>query len=395
MQATGTVSLVVFSSLKLLNEDPVLQIPLLFAEDKRAEKIDVSMGTYRTAEGHPYLFQVVQQAEAFLGKNKEYLPIEGDKFFLAQVCQWIFGGAEALVSLQTIGGTGALRLGLDLLLSAGHRSLFISTPTWPNHPWIAQSAGMEVLEYPYYDFRSGGVDWAALKTAVAEMPQGSVMLLQPTCHNPTGQDLVQDQWQELLALLLKRDIFPFFDLAYAGFSASFELDFWPIRHMRALGGACAVALSFSKNFGLYGERVGALVFSLQEEEPKVVLSQLKRRVRAYYSSPPRYGAEIVSKILSTPLLKQGWEREVHTLRDRMDQMREQLYALLLEKRVVGVDFLAHAQGFFALFPFGEQKVIELREQEGLYLQGTGRLNMAALTPYNVERVACVLATAMR
>lgn len=387
-----------FASVEQLPEDPIFGLGQLFQADPHPHKVNLSIGAYRDDEGKPKVFECVRVAEKGLldaHANKEYLALSGDPHFLKLIMQQAFG--EALYSehsarifpLQTVGGTGALRIGMEFLSRNGLKSFYLPDPTWPTHRLIASYAALKIQNYPYYSAQSHGVDFPALSRFLRTLERGSIVLLHACCHNPTGADLSEAEWQEISKIMKERSLLPFFDMAYQGLGRDLDSDAWSVRYFLQQGHEMLVALSYAKNFGLYGERVGALALVCQDPAliPRVS-SQLKQITRATYSNCPLQGARIVSIILQSPLLTQEWKKELTQVRERIQNMRLQLVQKL--RQVVpnhDMGFLAHQQGMFSYTDLSEKQVLRLREDYHIYMTGNGRLSIPGLTRHNIDDVA--------
>ncbi|MGH7889944.1 MAG: aromatic amino acid transaminase, partial [Thermodesulfobacteriota bacterium] len=326
------------------------------------------------------------------------LPIAGDSSFLNQVGSLVFGEffwigeGKRICAVQTLGGTGALRVGGEFLKQEIGERVAISDPTWPNHREIFKRCGMAVEHYPYYDIRKNGLEFERAFQFIKNLTPGSIVLLQPCCHNPTGADLSLEEWKELLKLLRENGLLPFFDFAYQGFGTSLEEDAKVIRLFMAERMPMLVACSNSKNFGLYSERVGSLyIVTETEQTAEKVLSKLRTIVRPNYSNPPRHGVQIVSHILSTPALKKIWEQEIKGMRERIQKMRrefvEQLAARSLKR---DYRFLAHRSGMFSFTGLQKEEVKRLQQEFAIYMPLDGRINLASLSDQNLSYVVNAL-----
>ena len=294
-----------------------------------------------------------------------------------------------IVTVQSLGGTGALKLGADVIqrVSPG-ATVAMSRPTWGNHPSIFAGAGLRVTEYPYFDPVTGGVDWPAMREAVAAMAPGTVLLLHACCHNPTGADLSPGQWDELAALVRGRALVPFLDMAYAGFAEGLEADSHPARLLAASGGPLFVATSFSKSFALYGERVGALsVVAADAAQAALVLDQVNVAIRTNYSTPPVHGAMLVAAILTDPALRAGWMAELDAMRARIKRMREGLAARLEGNNRQDFSRLVAQKGLFSYSGLTATQMERLKSEFAIYGVSDGRLCMSALTEATLDRVA--------
>jgi len=377
-----------FEGISCLPEDPILGLSAEFRKETRKEKINLGIGTYKAPDGSPYVFPAVREAEKRLlarQLDKEYLPIEGDLAFAQAVAPLTFGADfSSFAFLHTTGATAALRVGMEACARLGKGPLFFSTPTWVNHFLLAERAGMKTGEYPYYDPKTHRLDFVGLMDAVKKMPAGSLMLLQSCCHNPTGTGLTKEQWVELSLLMKQRKIVPFFDSAYQGFGDGLEEDAFPIRHFAAEGHEMLVAISFSKNFGLYGERVGVLALRTEKEPLTAALaSHCKAVVRSQYSLPPCNGSRIIKEILADPLLEAQWKEQLISVRRRVCQMREGLAHRLGS----AFDFMLEQQGMFSFIGLNKEQVERLKKEQAIYIPSSGRINVASLTEGALDRVA--------
>ena len=381
----------------MLPPDPILNLPILFAADPRPYKINLGIGVYHNNDGKSVLFSSVKEAEAAIvvnGNAKNYLPIDGESHFLKATLELIYG-TELLKSLegkiycaQSVGGTSALRSGADFLLTETSNKIFISDPSWPTHQLIFKRSGFEVALYDYYDQKNCCLNFDAMCQWIRNMPSGSVILLHANCHNPTGVDPTHEEWKELSEIIRKQKVIPFFDFAYQGFGSSVDEDAWAIRYFAAQGHEMLVANSFSKNFGLYGERVGSISVICDNKEaiPKIS-SQLKQLIRATYSNPPRHGANIVSQILSTPSLKCLWLDELAEMRDRIKKMRIAFAdGLEMNDAHRRWDFIRQQKGFFSFLGLSYEQVQRLRTDHAVIMPDNGRINMAGLNSHNLQDV---------
>ncbi|MGF6734446.1 aromatic-amino-acid transaminase [Paraburkholderia youngii] len=383
--------------------DPILTLNENFAKDSRDHKVNLSIGIYYDDQGRLPVMQAVREAEgqllAELGP-KPYLPMAGFAHYRDAVQSLVFGDDSAartegrIATVQTLGGSGALKVGADFIKRyfAGSR-VWISDPTWENHRFIFERAGFEVNAYPYYDESSGGLKFEEMLSAIDALPARSVVLLHACCHNPTGVDLNDAQWVQLIEVIGKRNLLPFIDMAYQGFGAGIDADAFAIRELVRQNVPALVANSFSKNFSLYGERCGGL--SVICESPGIaarVLGQLTSAVRANYSNPPTHGAKIVARVLTTPELRQSWQQELASMRRRIMRMRAEIHERLRGK--VPDTMLARyleQRGMFTYTGLSAEQVDTLRERHGVYLIRSGRMCVAALNDNNVATAAQAIA----
>lgn len=387
-----------FESVAKLPQDPIFKLPVAFNSDPRSCKVNLGVGTYRDAEGRTPIFSSVKKAERSLmdkESSKEYLPIQGLPAFIHACSDLVFGSGissektREICTVQTLGGTGALRLGGDFLVRAmGRRTIYLPDPTWPNHGKVFGYAGMDVHHYNYYDKDVQNVDFREVSQKIGSMEPEGIVLLHVCCHNPTGCDFSTEQWQELSALIKKRRVIPFFDMAYQGFGEGVEEDVFPIRYFAAKGHEMLVANSLSKNFGMYSERIGSLsIVAEGEEAAGRISSQLKQLIRSNYSNPPRHGAQIVADVLQSAALKNEWLEELSGMCRRLTALRRRLVAGLQDK-CKGKDwsFLARQKGFFAYCGFTAEETGRLIKNYGIYVPDDGRINISGLNENNLDYV---------
>ncbi len=388
-----------FAHIEAFPGDPILSLNEDFQRDPRTDKVNLSIGIYFDDEGRLPVMQAVAKAEAALLADmgpRPYLPMSGLAAYRNAVQALVFGedsparAAGRIATLQTLGGSGALRVGADFLKRYYPQAqVWISDPSWENHRVVFERAGFTVNTYPYYDDATGGLKFDAMMDALRAIPAGSIVLLHACCHNPTGVDLNQDQWRQLIALLKANQLLPFVDMAYQGFGAGLEDDAFAIRELVAQDVPCLVANSFSKNFSLYGERCGGLsVFCNTAGEAANVLGQLTGAVRANYSNPPTHGARVVAKVLTTPELRQLWEEELAQMCNRIARMREAIHHNLRD-HVSGEALSRYLtqRGMFTYTGLTADQAERLREQHGVYLLRSGRMCVAGLNERNVGIVA--------
>jgi aspartate aminotransferase len=315
----------------------------------------------------------------------------------------LFGqGHEVLTSNRSVtaqapGGTGALRVAADFIARMFPTArVWLSDPTWPNHPSIFKAAGLETGVYPYFDAATNGIKFDALLATITTIPAGDVVLLHGCCHNPTGADLTPSQWQQIATVVTERKLLPLIDFAYQGFGDGLEEDAIGMRAMCRPGQEVLIASSFSKNFGLYNERVGALTLVANTEQAaETALGHLKLAIRANYSSPPAHGAAIVTTILRNPALRSQWEQEVADMRDRINQMRHLFVETLNEKGVQqDFSFIAHQRGMFSFSGLTPTHVKALREEHGVYIVGSGRISVAGMTEGNMDYLCAAIAAVL-
>ncbi|HGZ2545566.1 TPA: aromatic amino acid transaminase [Klebsiella aerogenes] len=387
--------------------DPILSLMERFKEDPRSDKVNLSIGLYYNEDGIIPQLQAVADAEARLNAQPHgaslYLPMEGLNSYRHAIAPLLFGADHPVLkqnrvaSIQTLGGSGALKVGADFLKRYFPQSrVWVSDPTWENHIAIFEGAGFEVSTYPWFDDETNGVRFEAFLAKLQTLPERDIVLLHPCCHNPTGADLSNAQWDEVVKVLKARNLIPFLDIAYQGFGGGMEDDAYAIRAIASAGLPMLVSNSFSKIFSLYGERVGGLSIVCDDAETAGrVLGQLKATVRRNYSSPPNFGAQVVAAVLNDPALKASWLAEVEAMRTRILAMRQTLVDALKEA-VPGknFDYLLKQRGMFSYTGLSAAQVDRLREEFGVYLIASGRMCVAGLNSRNVQRVAQAFAAVM-
>ena len=393
--------------MELLPADPILGLSATFAKDPRTDKINLASGVYVDETGRTPVFACVRAAEARLveqGLNKVYLPIEGPATYLECVQDLLFHRDEPvrqegrLRTLQSVGGTGALRMAAEFVKRLNpNGAVWVSDPTWPNHPGIFAGVGLKVRRYPVWNPATGRADPVAMVSALDEAKPGDAVILQACCHNPTGADPDGEGWRLVLDTVVQRRLLPIFDFAYQGFARSVEADANVLAAAEARGLEFLVASSFAKNLGLYAERVGALSFVAADGEAAArAFSQLQNIVRIMWSNPPAHGVRVATTVLMDPDLRTLWTRELDGQRERLAGMRRALAEALRERGVTGwSESLPTQVGMFSLTGLGAGAVRKLREAHGLYLVESGRINVAGLRRANLDRVAELLAMAGR
>jgi aromatic-amino-acid transaminase len=397
----------VFQKVDAYAGDPILSLMERFKEDPRSDKVNLSIGLYYNEEGIIPQLQAVAEAEARLNAVPHgaslYLPMEGLNSYRNTIAPLLFGADHAVLTqkrvatIQTLGGSGALKVGADFLKKYFPDSgVWVSDPTWENHVAIFEGAGFTVQTYPWFDSETNDVRVDALLEKLNTLPERSIVLLHPCCHNPTGADLTNAQWDAVIDVLKTRNLIPFLDIAYQGFGAGMEEDAYAIRAVASAGLPALVSNSFSKIFSLYGERVGGLSVVCEDAEAAGrVLGQLKATVRRIYSSPPNFGAQVVATVLGDDRLKASWLAEVESMRKRILTMRQELVDVLKEA-VPGhnFDYLLKQRGMFSYTGLSAAQVDRLREEFGVYLISSGRMCVAGLNASNVHRVAQAFSAVM-
>jgi aromatic-amino-acid transaminase len=392
-----------FTHVEMAPRDPILGLNEQFGSDPNPNKVNLGVGVYTDENGKLPLLKCVmaaEQAMAEAAKPRGYLPIDGIAAYDTAVQSLVFGAdsaevkAKRVATVQALGGTGGLKVGADFLKQVnGKAQVLISAPSWENHRALFTRAGFDVAEYPYYDAKTRGIDFAAMRSALQAAAAGTIVVLHACCHNPTGYDLTPAQWDEVVAIVEARNLVPFLDMAYQGFGQSIAEDGAAVAKFVASGVDLFIATSFSKSFSLYGERVGALsVVCKNAEETARVLSQLKIVIRTNYSNPPTHGAQIVATVLATPALRAQWEEELAAMRVRIKAMRTALVEKLAAagaKQDMG--FIAKQQGMFSYSGLNATQMQRLRGEFGIYGVDSGRICVAALNAKNIDAVVSAIA----
>ncbi|MGK2898973.1 MAG: aromatic amino acid transaminase [Burkholderiaceae bacterium] len=391
-----------FSAVEMAPRDPILGLNEQFNADPNPAKVNLGVGVYFDDNGKLPLLQCVQTAEKMMmeaPKARGYLPIDGIAAYDQAVQGLVFGADSAAVragriaTVQAIGGTGALKVGADLLerMNVGARVL-ISDPSWENHRALFEGAGFVVDHYPYYDAARRGIDFDGMLGALDQAAAGTIVVLHACCHNPTGYDITADQWAKVIATLESRGLVPFLDMAYQGFGEGIAEDGAVVGLFVAAGLDFFVATSFSKSFSLYGERVGALsVVCASKDEATRVLSQLKRVIRTNYSNPPTHGAQVVALVLTTPALRAMWEEELAGMRVRIKKMREALRSRLEAALKRDFSFITRQRGMFSYSGLSKEQMQRLRSEFGIYGVDSGRICVAALNTKNLDATVSAIA----
>jgi len=398
-----------FSAVEMAPRDPILGLNEQFAADPNPNKVNLGVGMYYGEDGKLPLLSCVAAAEQQLveaATPRGYLPIDGIAAYDAAVQGLVFGvgsgilAAKRVATVQALGGTGALKIGADFLKRVNPQAkVLISDPSWENHRALFTSAGFEVATYPYYDAARrevDGINFTGLRAALKAADSGTIVVLHACCHNPTGYDLTPEQWAEVVAVVKARGLVPFLDMAYQGFGSGLTEDGAAVALFVASGLDFFVSTSYSKNFSLYGERVGALsVVCESAEEAARVLSQLKVVIRTNYSNPPIHGAQIVATVLATPALRARWEQELAGMRTRIKTMRSELVKALGAAGVKGdLTFITRQQGMFSYTGLNATQMQRLRSEFGVYGVDSGRICVAALNHKNLGAVAKAVASVM-
>uniref|UniRef100_A0A069DT85 Aspartate aminotransferase n=1 Tax=Panstrongylus megistus TaxID=65343 RepID=A0A069DT85_9HEMI len=390
-----------WSKVEMGPPDAILGITEAFKKDTHPQKINLGVGAYRDDNGKPYVLNSVIQAEEQIMNermDKEYAAIHGIPQFCAKAIELALGDNSPIIknglnaTVQSISGTGALRIGAVFLQKffPGNKEVYVPDPTWGNHIPIFNHSGLPVKKYRYYDAKTVGFDFKGAMEDLSKIPEKSIVLLHACAHNPTGIDPKKEQWKELSDIIKKKNHFPFFDMAYQGFaSGDVANDAFAVRHFLSEGHQIALAQSFAKNLGLYGERIGAFtIVSSSAEEAARVLSQIKILIRPMYSNPPIHGGRIVTKILSDPKLKSQWLLEVKGMADRIISVREKLKSqLAAEGSKKNWNHITDQIGMFCYTGLTPQQVERLTKEFNIYLTKDGRISMAGVTSKNYKKLA--------
>ena len=387
--------------------DAILGLTEAFKKDPNPKKVNLGVGIYKDAQGRtPILVSVKRAEERILQEEntKNYLSIDGSPEYGAAVQELLFGADHEIIrsnrsiTAQAPGGTGALRVAADFIATMfpGAR-VWLSDPTWPNHPSVFKAAGLTTAVYPYFDAANNGVAFAAMLAAIKQIPASDVVLLHGCCHNPTGADLSLAQWQEVAAVVAERKLLPLVDFAYQGFGDGLDDDAAGLRALCTQVDELLIASSFSKNFGLYNERVGALTLVARNADAaEKALGHIKIAIRANYSNPPAHGAAVVTTVLRDPALRAQWEAEVTEMRERINTMRHLFVETLNEKGVTrDFSFIANQRGMFSFSGLTPEHVKALREKHGVYIVGSGRISVAGMTEGNMDYLCTAIADVLK
>ena len=385
-----------FENITAAPADPILGLADLFRADDRPGKINLGIGVYKDETGKTPVLTSVKKAEQYLLENettKNYLSIDGLADFARCTQALLFGNDSPLISArrartaQTPGGTGALRIAADFLATqTSVKRVWISNPSWPNHKNVFNAAGLEVCEYHYYDAANHTLDFEGMLASLSQVQPGDVVLFHGCCHNPTGIDPTAEQWQKLAEISQANGWLPLFDFAYQGFARGLDEDAEGLRIFAASHQELIVASSYSKNFGLYNERVGAITLVAADAGvAETAFSQVKYTIRANYSNPPAHGAAVVATILSNDALRTIWEQELSDMRQRIQRMRQLFVNTLAEKGAQrDFSFIIKQNGMFSFSGLTKEQVIRLREEFAVYAVNSGRVNVAGMTPDNMS-----------
>lgn len=395
-----------FEQISAAPDDPILGLTEAFKSDHRTDKVNLGVGIYKDEAGQTPILATVKKAETTLlanEKTKSYLSIQGSEAYGAAVQALLFGKDSEIIATkrartaQAPGGTGALRIAAEFYASQlKNKKVWVSNPTWANHNNVFAAAGLDIVKYDYYDADAKTMDFASMLTSLEGAASGDLVLFHGCCHNPTGIDPTEAQWRKLAALSAEQGWLPLFDFAYQGFGKGIEEDATGVRIFTEENRELLVASSFSKNFGLYNERVGALTLIAQDSgAAETAFSQVKSLIRANYSNPPAHGAAVVTTILNDAALYAEWDKEVAEMRDRIQQMRNLFVATLKEK---GVDrdfsFIAGQNGMFSFSGLTKEQVATLKDSHGIYIVGSGRISVAGMTRNNMDQLCTAIAAVL-
>ncbi|MGB2054889.1 MAG: aromatic amino acid transaminase [Porticoccaceae bacterium] len=385
-----------FESLKPVGMDPILGLMAAFRADDRANKIDLGVGVYQDDRGRTPVMASVKEAEAqlmTLETTKSYQGIAGDPDYNQRILQLLFGDEHSILNsgriktIQAPGGSGALRVGAEVIVRARpDAKLWVGVPTWPNHIPLLGSAGVTIKEYPYYNLSNHQIDIESMMATLAQVPAGDMVLLHGCCHNPTGADLTHQQWDQIADLALERGFIPFIDTAYQGLGDGLDEDAYGVRMMADRLPELVIASSCSKNFGLYRERTGSITFITEtSEQADIVAAQAMSVARQTYSMPPAHGALLVSLILGDHQLRANWQAELTEVRTRIQSMRS-LLADKIQHNAAAIDFshIKQQKGMFSFLGLNTEQLDLLREDHGIYIVSSSRVNLAGINSGNID-----------
>lgn len=388
-----------FDALSLLPADPILGLSQAYALDSNPNKVDLGVGVYKNDAGQTPIMKAValaQDVRIQTETTKSYTPPAGIAGANEAVKKLVFGEAHPALAndrvrvVQTPGGCGSLRVAAELIQRAKPgATIWVSSPTWANHIPLLSSAGIQIREYPYYDYNTHSIDFVAMLAVLNTIPAGDLVLLHACCHNPSGADLTQDQWQQVADVLLARNLIPFIDMAYQGFGAGLDEDAYGVRLMAERLPEVILATSFSKNFGLYRERAGSLaIVCRNSQEADATFSQMLSVARSIYSMPPAHGAYLVDVILHDESLTQAWETELTEMRERIANLRVGLVDALnklQDKR--DFSFIAQEKGMFSFLGLTKEQVARLKSEYSIYMTDNSRISVAGLSQEKLDYVA--------
>jgi aspartate aminotransferase len=396
-----------FETLKPVGMDPILGLMAAFRADTREQKIDLGVGVYQDDRGRTPVMASVKEAEAKLMElelTKSYQGIAGDPDYNQRMLQLLFGADHSILSsgrvktIQAPGGSGALRVGAEVIQRATpNAKLWVGVPTWPNHIPLLGSAGFQIEEYPYYDMVTHQIDSDAMMETLRQVPAGDMVLLHGCCHNPTGADLSNEQWDQIADLALERGFIPFIDTAYQGLGNGLNEDAYGMRMMAERLPELVIASSCSKNFGLYRERTGSITFIADNpQQVDIVASQAMSIARQIYSMPPAHGALLVSLILGDDQLRANWQAELEEVRLRIKSMRS-LLTSGIQGNSAGIDFshIEQQNGMFSFLGISSTQLERLREEFGIYIVSSTRVNLAGINSSNIGYISESMNTVLK
>ena len=395
-----------FETLEMAPPDAILGLNEAFKKDSNPEKINLSVGVYQNDEGKTPILDCVKKAETRLlddETNKSYLGIDGMPEFNERLRQLVFGlehpihAEQRAVTLQTPGGTGALRVAADFVRRKfPQANVWCSKPTWANHPAVFEAAGLPVKQYGYLDDSGTGFDFNTMMSSLNQIPAGDVVCLHACCHNPTGVDPTVEQWKQITQVVHDQKLLALVDFAYQGFGDGLAEDSRGLHELCSLNRELLLCTSFSKNFGLYGERVGGFTIVAETSDAaQAALSHAKKCVRANYSNPPKHGAAIVNTILADGKLRSQWESELAEMRTRINGVRQQFVdAMNAQAPDHDFSFITAQRGMFSFSGLSPLQVDELRQKHSIYIVGSGRINVAGITSTNIDRLCTAIASVL-
>ncbi|MDO4879208.1 MAG: amino acid aminotransferase [Neisseria sp.] len=384
-----------FDKIEAAPADPILGLGEAFKAETRSNKVNLGIGVYKDAQGNTPIPKAVKAAETRLladENSKNYLTIDGVAAYNAETQKLLFGADSEIIAskraktVQSLGGTGALRIAAEFVKrQTGAKNVWISAPTWPNHNAIFQAVGINIRDYRYYDKASHGLDWDGLIADLSQAEAGDVVLLHGCCHNPTGIDPTPEQWDELAKMSAEKGWLPLFDFAYQGFAHGLEEDAYGLRSFAKSNKELLVASSYSKNFGMYNERVGAFtVVAADADAANRALSQVKSIIRTLYSNPPSHGGNTVAMVLQDAELRAQWVAELDEMRERIKEMRQKFVDLLKEKGAKqDFGFIVKQNGMFSFSGLSAEQVDRLKDEFAIYAVRSGRINVAGITADNI------------
>jgi aspartate/tyrosine/aromatic aminotransferase len=395
-----------FERIETAPPDAIFGLKEAYAKDPNPDKINLTVGVYKDDTGQTPIFRTVKLAEARMleeENSKSYLSIDGSPEYAAAVQGLVFGADHEVVTsgravtAQTPGGTGALRVGADFVKRIKPDArIWLSDPTWANHPQIMAAAGLAFEKYPYFDPATNGLAFDKMMAALEQIPAGDIVLLHGCCHNPTGADPTPEQWVQIADVIAERGLVPFVDFAYQGLADGLREDATGILTICRPDSEMLVSNSFSKNFGLYNERVGALtVVTPSPEAAQASISHVKKCIRANYSNPPSHGASIVVAVLNDPELRAQWEGEVQAMCDRINGLRKLFVETLAAKGVErDFSFIERQRGMFSFSGLTKEQAQALREQHSVYILDNGRMNVAGMNADNMDAICEAVASVL-